>query len=95
MEKKTLGKFTMDIGIEVTPRIFCSTFFIFASFNTTSLTNAFGRTYLTSKLQVSEKVTNSGGVMLVCRWEGINALVQNNFRSTSIYLLKVTNGNTS
>ena len=31
---------------------------------------------------VSEKVTNSGGLMLMCRWAGVNALAQNKFRST-------------
>ena len=35
---------------------------------------------------VSEKVTNSGGLMLMCRWAGVNALAQNKFRST-IHLL--------
>ena len=43
-------------------------------------------TYLTSNLLVSEKVTNSGGLMLVCRWAGVNVLAQNKFRST-IHLL--------
>ena len=27
------------------------------------------------------KVTNSGGLMLVCRWASVNDLVQNKFRS--------------
>ena len=51
-----------------------------------SVTNTFGKTYLTSKLLVSEKVTNSGGLILGCRWAGVNALTQNKFRST-IHLL--------
>ena len=80
MEKKDLGKCTMYIGIEVIPRLFCS------AFSFSPVTNAFGKTYLTSKLLVSEKVTNSGGLMLVCRWAGVNALAQNKFRST-IHLL--------
>ena len=70
--EKNLGKCTMYIGIEDMPRLFCS--------------DTFGKTYVTSKLQVSEKVTNSGGLMLVCRWVGVNALVQNKFRSTILLL---------
>ena len=31
-------------------------------------------------------MTNSDGLMLVCRWAGVNALVQNKFRST-VHLL--------
>ena len=45
-------------------------------------TNTFGKVYLTSKLLVSEKVINSGRLMLVCRWVGVNAPAQNKFRPT-------------
>ena len=74
----------MYIVIEVIPKLFRSAF----SFSPVliNVTKTFGKTYLTSKLLVSEKVTNSGGLMLVCRWAGFNALAQNKFRST-IHLL--------
>ena len=49
----------MYIGIEVIPRLFCS------AFSFSPVTNAFGKTYLTSKLLVSEKVTNSDGLMMI------------------------------
>ena len=83
MEKKALGKCTMYIGIEVIPRLFCS------AFSFSPVTKAFGKTYLTyltSKLLDSEKVTNSGWLMLGCTWAGVNALAQNKFRST-VHLL--------
>ena len=35
---------------------------------------------------VSEKVTNSGGLMLMCKWAEVNALAQNKFHS-AIHLL--------
>ena len=74
----------MYIGIEVIPKVFCSAF----SFSPLliQVTNTFGKTYLTSKLQPSEKVSDSGGLMLVYRWVEVNALVQNKFGST-IHLL--------
>ena len=77
MEKKALGKCTIYIGIKVIPRLFCSAF----SFSPVliNVTNTFGKTYLTLKLPVSEKVTNSGGLMLVCWWAGVNALAKNKF----------------
>ena len=78
--KKALGKSAMYIGIEVMPRLVCS------AFSFSPVTDAFGKTYLTSKLLVSEKVTNSGGLILGCRWAGVNALAQNKFQST-IHLL--------
>ena len=42
-------------------------------------------------------MTNSGGLMLVCRWIIVSALVQKKFRSTihllsQHLLLKITNG---
>ena len=51
-----------------------------------NVTNTFGKTYLTSKLLVSEKVTSSGRLKLVSRWAGVNALAQIKFRFT-IHLL--------
>ena len=46
-----------------------------------NVTNTFGKTYLTSKLLVSQKVGNSGGLMLVCKWAGVKTLAQNKFHS--------------
>ena len=59
---------------------FLSCFFIFTSFNTTQL-------ILLLKVILIKKVTNSGGLMLVSRWAGVNALVEIKFRS-SIHLLR-------
>ena len=78
--KKALRKCTRYIGIEVIPRLFCS------AFSFSPVANTFGKTYLTLKLLVSEEVTNSGGLILGCRWAGVNDLAQNKFRST-IHLL--------
>ena len=64
----------MNIGIEAISRLFSSAF----SFSPVLIRR---QTYLTSKLQVSKKVTHSGGLMLECRGEGVNALVQNKFHS--------------
>ena len=47
------------IGI-VIPRLSFSAF-SFSPFFSYNITNAFGKTYLISKLLVGEKVTNSGG----------------------------------
>ena len=65
--------------IEVIPRFFCS------AFSFSPVTNAFGKTF-TLKLLVSEKVTNSDGLILGCRRAEVNALAQNKFQST-IHLL--------
>ena len=54
--------------------------FIFTSFDTTSLI------LLVKIISSQSKVTNSGGLMLVCRWASINDPVQNKFRSI-IHLL--------
>ena len=84
MEKNSPGKCTVYIGTEAIPRLFLLCFFIFTNFNIIDYT--FGKRYLISKLLVSEKVTNTGGLMLVCRWTVVNALAQNKFRAT-IHLL--------
>ena len=78
--KSSLRKCTMYIGIEIIPRLLCSAFSFF------NVTNTFGKTCLTLKSLVNEKVTNSGGLMLVCRWTGVNALAQNDFFS-KVHLL--------
>ena len=54
--------------------------FIFTSFNTTPLT------LLVKIISSQLKVTNSGGLMLVCRWASVNDPAQNKFRSI-IHLL--------
>ena len=74
--EKTLGKSLMYIGIKVMPRLFRPSFVIFTIFNTTPL-------ILLTRIILS----NSGGLMLVCRWAGVDALVKNKFRST-IHLLR-------
>ena len=63
--EKGPGEMTMYIGIKVIPRLFCSAF----SFSPVliNVPNTFGKTYLTSKLLVSEKASNSGGLMFECR----------------------------
>ena len=75
----------MHIGNKVIPRLFCSAF-SFSPVLIYIVTNIFGKTYLTSKLLVSEKVFNSGGLMLKRSWTGINAPAQNRFCS-AIHLL--------
>ena len=84
MEKKALGKCKCILVLKLYPNFFVLIFH-FHQFQYNA-TDTFGKTYLTSKLLVSAKVTNSGGLMLECRWVGINALVQNKSRST-IHLL--------
>ena len=63
MEKNTLTKCTIYIGIEVIPTVFVLVFH-FHQFQY-NVTNTFDKTYLALKLLVSEKVTNSGGLMLM------------------------------
>ena len=85
MEKKDLGKCTMYNWYQsYTQTFFCSAF----SFSSVliNVTNTFGKTYLTLKMLVSEKVINIVGLMLVFRWAGVNVLAQNKYGST-IYLL--------
>ena len=86
----------MYIGIEVIPILFCR-------FNTTSLILLVKTTSIRNSKSVKSwwKVTNSGGLMFVCGCASVNNLVQNKFYSVrqfmywaSIYLLKVTDGNT-
>ena len=72
MEKKNRGKCTIYIGI------------IFTSFNTTPLILLVKVILLRNCNSV--KGVYSIGLMLVCRWEGVNALVQKKFHST-IHLL--------
>ena len=94
MEKKNLRKCAMYIGIEVIPRLFCPAL----SFSPVLTQCQYFWEKFNPKLQVSEKVTNSGGLMLVCGLAGVNVQVQIKFRSTicwaSIYLLKVSDGST-
>ena len=72
-------------------------FFIFTSFNATPIILLVKVILIRNCSQW--KMTNSGGLMLVCKWAGVNALVQINsvlqfIYWASIYLLKVTDGNT-
>ena len=87
LEKKALGKCTMNIDHNVL-KLYLDSFVLLFHFRQfyQDVTNTFGKTYLTLKMLVSEKTTNSGGLMLVCRWARANALAQNKLRST-IYLL--------
>ena len=84
MEKKSLVKCTMYSGIDVILRLFFLLFHFHQFYY--NVNNTFDKAYLVSKYLVSEKVTNSGGLMLVCMWEGVSALAQDKFRST-IHLL--------
>ena len=79
-EKKKLWKIFNVCWYQSYTQTFLSCFFIFTSFNTTPI--------ILSWFEISSqwKVTNSEGLMLVCRWAGVNALVQNKFCST-IHLL--------
>ena len=76
--------YNVQLVSKLYPDFFCSVF----SFSSVliNVTNTFGKTYLTLKMLVSEKVINIVGLMLVFRWAGVNVLAQNKYGST-IYLL--------
>ena len=99
LREKNLGKCTIYIGIAVMLRFYCM-FFVFSSFTPTPLTLLVKITLITFGIASQLKMTNSSGLMLVCRWASVNDLVQNKFRfiihllSYSIYLIKVTDGRT-
>ena len=54
---------------------FVALFFSFTGFNTKPLI------LLVKIISTQLKVTNSGGLMLACRWASVNDMVQNKFRS--------------
>ena len=93
---KNLGKCTMYIGIEVIPRLFCPAF----SFSSILIQRPFGKNYLNSKLQFSERWLIQVGWCLRAGWQSlmlwskINSVLQFIYWA-SIYLLKVTGENTT
>ena len=83
MEKKTCENVQCILVLQLCPDFFIL-FFIFTSFNTTALILLVKIILIRSCRSL--KVTNSGGLMLACRWASVNDLVQNKFRSI-IHLL--------
>ena len=79
MEKKIWENVQCKLVLQLYPD-FAALFFSFTSFNTTPLI------LLVKIISTQLKVTNSGGLMLVCRWTSVNDPVQNKFRSI-IHLL--------
>ena len=61
--------------------LFC--FFIFTSFNTTPVILLVKVILVWNFKSVKGDYSNSGALILVCRWAGVNAQVQNKFRSTT------------
>ena len=80
LREKNLGKSTIYIGIAVMLRFYCM-FFVFSSFTPTPLILLVKITLITFGIASQLKMTNSSGLMLVCRWASVNDLVQNKFRS--------------
>ena len=85
LREKNLGKSTIYIGIAVMLRFYCM-FFVFSSFTPTPRILLVKITLITFGIASQLKMTNSSGLMLVCRWASVNDLVQNKFRSI-IHLL--------